>query len=90
MQQYKYNMIALESSDRGLFQVLSWHLPGETEDNHENLSQNSPSPGRDLNPGPHEYETGLLNTHLQRRQGILVFYVVFLSPPGKCQDWILN
>jgi hypothetical protein len=28
------------------------HLPGETEDNHENLSQDSRSPGLHLNPGP--------------------------------------
>jgi hypothetical protein len=35
---------------------------GETEENHENLSHNSRSPGRDLNPGPPEYEAGVLTT----------------------------
>jgi hypothetical protein len=37
-------------------EVLSRHLPGRTEGNHENLSQDSRSPGRDLNPGCPEYE----------------------------------
>jgi hypothetical protein len=41
-------------------EVLSRHLPGMTEGNHENLSQDSRSPGRDLNPGCPEYE-GVLN-----------------------------
>jgi hypothetical protein len=34
-------------SGRGIFEVLSRHLPGRTEENHENLSQDSLSPGRD-------------------------------------------
>jgi hypothetical protein len=33
------------------FKVHSQHLPASTEENHENLSQNSRSPGLDLNPG---------------------------------------
>jgi hypothetical protein len=36
------------------FKVLSRHPPGGTEENHENLSQDSWSPDRDLNPGPPE------------------------------------
>jgi len=32
-------------------------LPGGTEENHKNLSEDSRSPGRDLNSGPPEYET---------------------------------
>jgi hypothetical protein len=44
------------------FKVLSRHLPGRTEENHKNLSQDSWFPGRDLNPGPPEYETGVLTT----------------------------
>jgi hypothetical protein len=42
---------------------MSWMaaiIPGGTEENHENLSQNSQSPGRDLNPGPPKYEAGVL------------------------------
>jgi hypothetical protein len=31
----------------------------------ENLGQDSWSPGRDLNPGPSKYETGVLTTQLQ-------------------------
>jgi hypothetical protein len=38
------------------FKVLSRHLPGGTEENHGNLSQDSRSPGRDLNSEPSEYE----------------------------------
>jgi hypothetical protein len=45
-----------------LFKVLSQHLPGRTGENHENLSQDSLSPDRDLNPGPSEYEAGVLTT----------------------------
>jgi hypothetical protein len=41
------------------FKVLSWHLPGRTEESHENLSKNIRSPDRDLNSGPSEHETGL-------------------------------
>jgi hypothetical protein len=40
------------------FKVLPRHSPGGTEENHENLSRDSRSPGRHLNPGPHEYEAG--------------------------------
>jgi hypothetical protein len=40
------------------------HLPGGTEQDHL-TSQDSQSPGRDLNPGPPEYEVGLLATRLR-------------------------
>jgi hypothetical protein len=43
-------------------QLLPRHLPGGTGENHENLSNNSRSPVRDFNPGPPEYETGVLST----------------------------
>jgi hypothetical protein len=39
-----------------LFKLLSRHSPKETEVNHENLSYDSRSPVRDLNPGHSEYE----------------------------------
>jgi hypothetical protein len=42
--------------------VLSQYLDGRTEENYENLSQDSQSPGRYLNPGPSEYEAGVLTT----------------------------
>jgi hypothetical protein len=41
--------------------VLSRHLSGGTEENHEK-PHNSRSPGRDSNPGPPEYEAGVLTT----------------------------
>jgi hypothetical protein len=52
--------------DLDQFKALSWHMPGRTEENHENLSQDSLSPGRDLNPEPPEYETGVLTTQPRR------------------------
>jgi hypothetical protein len=33
------------------FELLCRHLPGGSEEIHENLSQDMPSPGGDLNPG---------------------------------------
>jgi hypothetical protein len=39
-----------------LFQVLSQHLTGELRKLMENLSQDSQSPGRDLNLGPPKYK----------------------------------
>jgi hypothetical protein len=33
----------------GLIEVLSWHLPGENNENHENLRQDGRCPGQDLN-----------------------------------------
>jgi hypothetical protein len=51
--------------------VLSSYLPGGIEKNHKNLSQDSPSPGRGMNPGPPEYEAGMLNTRPQRSVTIL-------------------
>jgi hypothetical protein len=49
----------MEESGSCLIKVLS-HLPGETEENKEDLSQDFRSLGRDLNPEPPEYEAGLL------------------------------
>jgi hypothetical protein len=39
-----------------LFKVLSRYLLGKAKENHETLSKNIRSPGRELNPGPPEYE----------------------------------
>jgi hypothetical protein len=49
-----------------LFDAQYHHLPGGARDNHENLSQDSRSPGRNLNPGSPGYETGVLPTRSQR------------------------
>jgi hypothetical protein len=38
------------------------YLPGGIEENHENISQDSRSLGRDLNPRPQEYSAGVLTT----------------------------
>jgi hypothetical protein len=42
--------------------ALSPHLPGRIEETTKNFSQDSRSPGRYLNPGPHEYKARLLTT----------------------------
>jgi hypothetical protein len=44
------------------FNVLSRYMPGQNEENTKNLSQDSRSSGRDLNPGPPKYEAGVLTT----------------------------
>jgi hypothetical protein len=48
----------VKGSGHGLM-VLSLHLPGEAEENHENLSQNSRYTVRDMNLGPTEYDAGM-------------------------------
>jgi hypothetical protein len=59
-------MMSLKGFGRKLswhnFKALSLHSPGGTEENYKKLTQDS----RDLNPGPPEYETGMLTT-LPRR-----------------------
>jgi hypothetical protein len=44
------------------FKVLSQQSPGGTEKNYENLSQDSRSPSRDLNPRPLKHEAKVLTT----------------------------
>jgi hypothetical protein len=46
--------------------ALTQHFPVGAEENHGNLSRDSRSPGRDLNPGASEYEAGVLTTQLRR------------------------
>jgi hypothetical protein len=48
------------------FKVLPRHLPEGTETTTKNLSRYSRSPGRDLKPGPSEYEAGVLPTQPRR------------------------
>jgi hypothetical protein len=55
-----------KKADVAQCKVLLRYLPGGTEENHENLSQDNRSPGRDLGPGTPEYEAGVLTT-LPRR-----------------------
>jgi hypothetical protein len=44
------------------FKVLFWHLPGGLRKTTKDLSQDSRSPDRDLNPGHSEHEAGVLTT----------------------------
>jgi hypothetical protein len=50
------NLNDVKGNGRGLFEFLSQHLNGRTEEDHENLSQNSRCSGRDLNLGPPKYD----------------------------------
>jgi hypothetical protein len=42
----------VEGSSHGQFEVLSWHLPGGTEENHKNFNQNNPCHSQDSNQPP--------------------------------------
>jgi hypothetical protein len=48
------------------FKGLSRYSSGRTDENHENLNQDSQSPGRDFNPAPAEYEAGVLTSGPRR------------------------
>jgi hypothetical protein len=52
----------MNSKGRGRNQGLSQHLPERTKEKHENVYQNSLSSSRYLNPGPLEYDAGVLTT----------------------------
>jgi hypothetical protein len=52
----------MEGSGRGHLKLLSRNFLGETKENHENLSQNSRSPGKNLNLGLPKQEAGMLTT----------------------------
>jgi hypothetical protein len=49
-----------------LFNVLYQHMPWRDSGKPKNLRQDSRSPGRDLNPGLPQYDTGVLITQLRR------------------------
>jgi hypothetical protein len=48
------------------FKLLSKYFSGGTEGNHEHFIEDIRSPGRDFNPGPAEYEAGVLTTRPRR------------------------
>jgi hypothetical protein len=57
----------VEGSGHGLILRNQFqHLPGRTGENNEQLSQDSLSPGRDLNPGPPQYDAGVLTSRPRR------------------------
>jgi hypothetical protein len=52
----------MEESGRGIIsKAVSRHLSGGTKESHKILSEDSLYPGRDLNPGPPEFEAGVLS-----------------------------
>jgi hypothetical protein len=55
-----------KGSSRDLIKVLSRHSSGETKENHEKISQDSRSPGLDLNLEPTKYEAAMLTARLRR------------------------
>jgi hypothetical protein len=50
------------------YEVLSRHLPGGSEENHENPESIGWYPGRDLNSGPPEYEARMLTSISRMRK----------------------
>jgi hypothetical protein len=56
----------VEGSGRGLILRYYPSICLGSEKTHENLSQDSQSPGRDFNPGPPEYEAGVLTARTRR------------------------
>jgi hypothetical protein len=50
----------LEESGRHLIEVLSWHLPGGTDETTKSLSQDDRCPGRDSNRKSTEHESRAL------------------------------
>jgi hypothetical protein len=52
----------MEGSSYGLIKALSRHVPRRTKENHNKPQSDRWFPGRDLNPGPPKYETGVLIT----------------------------
>jgi hypothetical protein len=50
----------LEGSSCGLIYLLSLHLPGGTEENHESLSQDSHCSSQDSNQAPHKHKSEAL------------------------------
>jgi hypothetical protein len=44
------------------FKVLSWHLPGQTEETHEKPLSGLVISGARFGPRPFEYEAGVLTT----------------------------
>jgi hypothetical protein len=55
------------------FRVILQNLLGWTEENHENLGQNSRSPCRDFNQRPPEYEAGVLTARPRRSVTCLAY-----------------
>jgi hypothetical protein len=69
--------------------VLFQNSPVGTEKTHENLNQYSRSPGRDLNPGPSEYEAGVLTTR-PRHSGFILTgqeYISHLTQGSREPPW---
>jgi hypothetical protein len=63
------------------------HLPGETEKNVENLSQDNRYPDWDLNPEHSEYEARVLSSRPRRSvEGV----VVVTTPWRNAQSWEAN
>lgn len=53
------NWYGCEGRECHLSQIPSCHMPGETEENHENSHQNNWSPRQDFNPGLPEFKAVL-------------------------------
>jgi hypothetical protein len=76
----------VERSGRGLIYGMPSHLPGGTEENHENRSPDSRYPGRYLNQRPPEYETGGLTIRLRL---LLGKDVISTKNICTCTEWFV-
>jgi hypothetical protein len=65
----------LEGSSRGLIKVQSQHLPGGTEKNQKNLSQDSQCPGQNSKYAPPKHKSRVLPLY----QHIWYEHISFLS-----------
>jgi hypothetical protein len=63
------------------FKVLSGHLPGGTEEKHKIIGQDIRSPGIGLDPGPPEYEAGVLTTRSRRSIVRMHFLIITVELP---------
>jgi hypothetical protein len=71
----------LEGSGGGLIETVSEKCSGGPEENHENLSQNLPYPGRYLIQAPPEYKLRalLLNEHVRHSNDYKRFMIEYIS-----------
>jgi hypothetical protein len=47
------------------FKIISWHLPGEADKNHEKTCQDCEPLGQEFNSGPHKYRDIISSDNLQ-------------------------
>jgi hypothetical protein len=59
-----------------IFEILSYHLSGRTEETHKSFSQYNRSPARDLSRRPPKYKAEDGISRLRRNTCFLILYVL--------------